>query len=131
MISGIVIRRLLIQALMWPHLGIKIDPALGFVEEFSQRAIGPASGYSELKYANEPLSALKRLLESKGKWTGAPSGSSRIGTHLSALRLCHNAGLVARFLSALYDFIGYHLVHSLLPARVCVSGRRSQAPALR
>src|SRR5947209_763269 len=55
MISGIVIRRLLIQAFMWPQLVIKIDPALGFVEKFSQRAIGPTSGYSELKYANEPF----------------------------------------------------------------------------
>src|SRR5437588_8650620 len=52
-------------------------------------------------------------------------------THLSALRLRHNAGLVASLLPALYDLFGYHLVHSVSPARVCLPGRRSQAAALR
>ncbi len=51
-------------------------------------------------------------------------------THLSALRLRPDAGLVASLLCALYDCIGYHLVHSLSPPCVCVLGRRSQAPAL-
>jgi|GEM_PF-7070982 len=55
MISGIVIRRLLMQALMWPQLVIKINPALCFAEKFSQRAIGPAFGYSELENANKPF----------------------------------------------------------------------------
>jgi len=52
-------------------------------------------------------------------------------THLSALRLRHDAGLVASLLPALYDLFGYYLVHSVSPARVCLPGRRSQAAALR
>jgi len=48
-------------------------------------------------------------------------------THLSALRLCHDAGLVAGFLRALYDLIGYHLVHPLSPACFRVLGRRAAA----
>ncbi len=53
------------------------------------------------------------------------------GTHLPALCLRHDAGLVASFVSALYDLSGYHLVYSLSLARICVSGRCSQATALR
>lgn len=48
MTSSIVIRRLLIQALMWPQLGIKIDPALGFPQKLFQRAIGPTFGYADV-----------------------------------------------------------------------------------
>src|SRR6267154_772413 len=55
MISGIVIRRLLMQSLMRPVLVIKIAPALGFPQKLSQRAIGPAFGYSELKHAHKPF----------------------------------------------------------------------------
>jgi hypothetical protein len=55
MLSGIVVRRLLMQALMWPILIIKIDPALSFPQKLSQGTIGPAFGYSELKNANEPF----------------------------------------------------------------------------
>jgi hypothetical protein len=32
MISGILIRRLLLQTLMWPVLVIKIDPVLGSIQ---------------------------------------------------------------------------------------------------
>ncbi len=55
MTSSILIRRLLIQALMWPQLVIKIDPALGFPQKLSQCAIGPAFGYGELEQAHKPL----------------------------------------------------------------------------
>src|SRR6266571_5270042 len=55
MLFSILVRRLLMQALMWPILMIKIDPALGFPQKISQRPIGPAFGYSELKNANEPF----------------------------------------------------------------------------
>src|SRR5260221_14193717 len=55
MLSGIVIRRLLLQSFMRPLLVIKIDPVLGFLQKLSQRAIGPAFGYGKLKHANKPL----------------------------------------------------------------------------
>src|SRR5260370_32481505 len=55
MISGIVIRRLLLQPFMRPVLVIKIAPALGFPQKLSKRAIGSAFGYGELKYANKPF----------------------------------------------------------------------------
>src|SRR2546427_17243 len=55
MISGIVIRRLLLQSLMRPVLVIKIAPVLGFPQKLSKCAIGPAFGDSELKHANKPF----------------------------------------------------------------------------
>jgi hypothetical protein len=55
MISGIVIRRLLKQALMRPKLVIKIAPALDCQQKLSKRVIGSAFGYSELKHANKPF----------------------------------------------------------------------------
>src|SRR5712691_7750823 len=55
MISGILIRRLLMQSLMRPVLVIKIAPALGFPQKLSKRAIGAAFGYSQLKHANKPF----------------------------------------------------------------------------
>src|SRR5947209_4594254 len=55
MLTGIVIRRLLMQSFMRPVLVIKIDPALGFLQKLSKRAIGPTFGYGKLKNANKPL----------------------------------------------------------------------------
>src|SRR5258708_16606045 len=55
MISGIVIRRLRMQALMRPELVIKSAPALGLLQKRSKRVIGSAFGYSELKHANKPF----------------------------------------------------------------------------
>src|SRR5712692_576967 len=55
MISGIVIRRLLMQRFMRPKLVIKIAPALCFLQKLSKRVIGSAFGYSELKHANKPF----------------------------------------------------------------------------
>ena len=55
MISGIVIRRLLMQSLMRPKLVIKIAPALCFPQKLSQRAIGPALRYGELKHTDKPF----------------------------------------------------------------------------
>ena len=55
MLTGIVIRRLLMQSFMRPVLVIKIDPALSFPQKLSQGTIGPAFGYRELKNANEPF----------------------------------------------------------------------------
>src|SRR5437016_6297207 len=55
MISGMVIRRLLLQALMWPILIIKIDPALGFPQELPKCAIGTTFGNGKLEHAHKPL----------------------------------------------------------------------------
>src|SRR5712692_9028412 len=55
MISGIMIRGLLMQCFMRPVLVIKIAPALSFSQKFSQCTIGAAFGYSELKHANKPF----------------------------------------------------------------------------
>lgn len=40
---------------MRPVLVIKIDPALSFPQNLSQRAIGAAFSYGELENANKPL----------------------------------------------------------------------------
>ncbi len=60
MIFRIVIRRLLLQALMWSHLIVKIDPVFCFAQKVSQRPIRSAFGEGELnmptKRSAEPLS---------------------------------------------------------------------------
>ena len=82
----------------------------------------------------EPLGSVRGCF---GSWRTRASrlGLLRVhqapGTHLAALRLCHDAGLVASVCCALYELFGYHLVHSVSAARVCVPGRCSQAAALR
>src|SRR5712692_2560207 len=53
MISGIMIRGLLMQCFMRPVLVIKIAPALSFSQKFSQCTIGAAFGYGELRHANK------------------------------------------------------------------------------